>query len=349
MLELPKSAPSDLMNVILANLLDAVLIVNSAGAIIYANKATENLFNKPIAQLLNHDFGFPVYPHEVQEIQVLQQNNLLTVQMLATTIEWQSEIAFLLSLRDITRQKHAEAELENERKRLEVASFENYQYASLASHDLKEPIRKIRIYIDLLRKRTEGILDDLSNGYIEKIEASGKRMMNLLKGIAEFSQFSGNKIDYIKTSLQDIVDHVCTDLELRIQETSALIEVDILPEIEANPVQMYQLFSNLISNSIKYCSNGTNPRIKIKLLKDQDDVIEIGVSDNGIGFDNKFADKIFQPFSRLHSANYDGSGIGLAICKKVLEAHAGSIYATSIPNQGSHFIFTLRKKQNQIY
>ncbi|HEX8333338.1 MAG TPA: ATP-binding protein [Segetibacter sp.] len=343
------STSGKLMDVILANLLDAVLIVNLNGTIIYANKTTESLFSKPVSHLINQDFGFPVLPYEVQEIQVLQQSNILTVQMLASIIEWHNEKAFLLSLRDITKQKQVEAELEDEHKRLEAASFENQQYASLASHDLKEPIRKIEIHSELLGRKTKGQLDDAAQVHLEKIISSAKRMKALITGIAEFSKLSGNEVLYEETNLENIVKEVCTDLELRIQEKSAIIEVDHLAVIQANPVQMHQLFLNLVSNSIKYCSNDIAPNIKIKLQKDEEDFIEIVVSDNGIGFDNAFAEKVFQPFARLHAAQYDGSGIGLAICKKIIVAHGGTIHVTSIPNQGSQFVFSLLKKQHHHY
>jgi two-component system, LuxR family, sensor kinase FixL len=336
-------SPSD---IILEHLLDAVLIVDEVGNILYANNAATKLFNKPAAALFDENFGFPVTPFEVQEMQIMRQGELLTVQMLASIISWNQRQAYLLSLRDITRQKQVENELDVERKKLEISSLENEQYASLASHDLKEPIRKILLYSDRLQHEIpadKGSLVLITHA--KKIHEAALRMQALMGGIADFSRIQRHSLVYTPTDLSKVVKDVCNDLELVIQEKQVMINCDHLPVIDGVPVQMHQIFLNFLSNAIKYSRDAVPPIINIKCIELDENKIQVTISDNGIGFEPKFAKKIFQPFSRLHTTHYDGSGIGLAICKKIVEAHSGSIMATSVPGEGSTFTINLPKQQ----
>lgn len=338
-----ESIPRFPTDIILENLLDAVMIVDRKGIILYANKSAGNIFNKPASLLIGENFGFPVTPFEVQEIEVIRREKILTIQMLASLIDWKSVKAYLLSLRDISKLKKVENELITERKKLEITNLENEQYASLASHDLKEPVRKIMIYSDWLLTSAMPALEENIRERVYKILHSAQRMQSLMNGIADYSRLTKQTTAFIQLKLNDIVKDVCQDLELIIRENNARIRMDDLPEIMAIPVQMHQLFLNLISNSIKYAKTDTSPEINISCRELSDNRLELTFADNGIGFDNKYAKQIFQPFSRLHSRNYEGSGIGLAICKKIVEAHGGTIMAVSIPNEGTKFIFSLLK------
>lgn len=331
----------NLSDTILATLRDGVLIVNAEGEIIYSNQAAQDLFMKDAAGLLGHAFGFPVTPFEIQEIEILQHNKVLTVQMLATNIHWNDQGAFLLSLRDITELKRISSELELQKVKLEKSNKELEQYAYFASHDLKAPVRKITLFSSrLLKNEGVQVLPEVKE-QIEKILNCGERMYSLIGGIAEYSGFSVSQ-HFVNVSLNEVVKGVLSDLDEQITEKDATIEIDNLPDIEASRVQMHQLFLNLISNAVKYSRKDVPPHVRIK-YSDHLSHIEVSIIDNGIGLNNIHADKIFEPFQRLHANEYEGSGIGLAICKKIVEAHGGTIYVSSSPGNGAEFIFTLAK------
>ena len=337
--------PMNATDTILDNLLDAVLVVNREGTIIYANHSAFQLFQKTNEHLLGQSFGFPVVQFEVQEINIIKDGVPLTVQMLASPIEWEGQRASLLSLRDVTAQKKLMEELEEQKEQLEKMNEENAQYASLASHDLKEPVRKILLYCDILLRA-----DGKSSGDVEKIQkihSSATRMNRLINGIAELSRVSYVEHSFEPTDLKRVVEEVCSDLELQLQEKEAVVEVKSIPVVEAVPDKMYQLFLNLISNSLKYSRNDVPPRISIQSTPATDGKVEITMQDNGIGFSNDVAAQLFQPFKRLHKRDYEGIGIGLSLCQRIVEMHGGEIRAEGVEGQGATFVLELPLQQEK--
>ncbi|HJW16255.1 MAG TPA: ATP-binding protein [Flavisolibacter sp.] len=330
---------------ILENLLDAVLVVDITGNIIYANRTAQELFSRNVAELIGQPFGFPIAFHQMQEIEVFKAGKLLTVQMLASNILWDGQDASLLSLRDITEQKKIQQELATQKKLLEKTNEENAQYASLASHDLKEPIRKILIYSDRLLCDQE--LAERKETYIQKIQTSAQRMKLLIEGIAELSKINHIRHSFSPVDLTSVVQEVVSDLELQIEEKQAKIDIDTLPTIDAIPGEMYQLFLNLISNSLKYAKDDTIPHVRINERETEDGYVCIECADNGIGFDNEMSSKLFQPFKRLHSIEYDGMGIGLTLCQKIVEVHNGQLSAKGTPGHGAIFSILLPKQQEE--
>jgi signal transduction histidine kinase len=228
------SKPTDLADRILACLVDPVLIVDDCGKIIFANASAEQLFNKSSSKLLNRDFGFPVSPLNVQEIQILRHGTVATFQMVSSLIQWNTCESHLLCLRDITDQKQIEAELLAERIKLEQANQENEQYASIASHDLREPVRKISIYTSMLLQSKVVQSEPVSMELTEKISNSTKRMNALMDGIFEFSQISRNKNRFEEVDLNEVIEEVCSDLDQRINEKKAVIQRDDLPVIKCS-------------------------------------------------------------------------------------------------------------------
>lgn len=331
---------------ILENLLDAVLVVNNMGSIIYANLAAQELFCLDSSQLAGQFFGFPIIPYEVQEIEVIKARTVLTVQMLASHISWDGQIASLLSLRDITAQKQVQEELMRQRKLLEKTNEENAQYASLASHDLKEPIRKIMIFSDRLLESQA--LQENERIQIQKIHATANRMQSLIKGIGELSKITHVRHVFTSVDLKMIIDEVVNDLELQIEEKKAVVEVLPLPTIDAIPEEMYQLFLNLISNALKYSKKDIAPHIRIDEGESNENYICIKCSDNGIGFDNSMGKKLFRPFQRLHTNEYEGTGMGLALCQKIVEVHHGEITAEGSLGKGATFNIHLPRNQYAI-
>jgi PAS domain S-box-containing protein len=259
---------------------------------------------------------------------------------------------------DITRIKQFEEELKKNITQLQNSNSELEQYAYVASHDLQEPLRKIRIFASQMKDATEGKLDEKSGFYLDKIMSSAARMSNLIRDILGFSSLKKENA-FSKTNLNEIIRHCLQDLEMAIAQKNGEVIIDELPELEAIPLQMNQLFYNLINNALKFAKADVKPVIRIhsellkphevvqyKTLNTQLKYCEITVSDNGIGFDNSFSTQIFGLFKRLgNKQTYGGSGIGLALCRKVVENHNGIIYAHSKEGEGATFHIILPLEQ----
>ncbi|HET7897036.1 MAG TPA: ATP-binding protein [Flavisolibacter sp.] len=329
-----------LPELILNHLLDGVLIVDKEGTILYANKTAEKLFSQPAEKLAGQSFGFPVAPGEVQQVELVKNGELATVQMLASALPWNGQDACLLSIRDITDLLKVSQELEQQKQQLESANSELEQYASLASHDLKEPLRKIMLYSEMLLEKLDTSPKTDIHKHLTKILDAAVRMRTLMNGIAEFAKTNNGSNDFTTVNLNEVVADVLTDLEMMMVEKQAKVTVGKLPTIQAVKVQMHQLFLNIISNAIKYAKPDTPPQIQIEQTQNNDGA-EITITDNGIGFDSTHAEKVFQPFQRLRNVNDGGSGMGLAICKKIVEAHGGTIAVKSKAGDGSSFVFRL--------
>lgn len=234
-------------------------------------------------------------------------------------------------------------ELHLQKHQLEKSNEELAQYASLASHDLKEPIRKILIFTDkIINSHAAASVPGIKESML-KIYSAAKRMSALITGVSKFSNILVDEKQLTKVDLYQVIEDVKWDLDLMVKHRDATIVLSDLPEVTAMPIHMYQLFQNLISNSIKYSKPDTAPFITITGKDTNEEFAEIIVEDNGIGFDNKYAVKAFQAFQRLHGTHYEGTGIGLSICKKIVEVYGGIITVESEPGKGSRFAFTLRK------
>jgi PAS domain S-box-containing protein len=250
---------------------------------------------------------------------------------------------------DITEQEEAEQALYQKNIQLQQSNASLEEYAYVASHDLKEPLRKISTFSDrLLTSQAERLTDD-GKLYIHKIIDSSRRMQAMISDLLTVSVISGNK-GFEVHSLKDVLSEVLQALEYKIEEKKAVITSDDLPVVKMVPSQFRQLFLNLLNNSLKFTKEGVQPLITMehkylypnevaayKLTK-ANRYLQVTVSDNGIGFDNQFSNKIFTIFQRLHGkTEYEGTGIGLAICKKIAENHGGTIIANGIINQGAKF------------
>ena len=259
---------------------------------------------------------------------------------------------------DILEQKVLErtAELITLNEELEVSNTELMQFASVASHDLKEPLRKIQMFSTIIKERYLEQMPDGLVDYMNRIISSSARMTNLINDLLSFSRLSAS-ILFEKTDLNAIVKDVLMDLEWAIIEKDAKIEMNNLPVIDAVSGQMRQVFQNIISNALKFSKHDTPPYIKINVSRvnalstldsfdPEGGFFRITIEDNGIGFNSQYADRIFNIFQRLHSREkYDGTGIGLSITKKIIEKHNGIIASNSIEGQGTVFIIVLPEKQ----
>lgn len=252
--------------------------------------------------------------------------------------------------RDITDLRTYQRGLEAKIQELNRSNKELEEFAYIASHDLQEPLRKFNTFGERLQVKYSDVLDKDGNFYLGRMMAAAQVMRELIDNLLDYSRISGNNHEFVKAPLQQAVDNVISNLELQIEEGGALIKVGDLPEIECIPSQMEQLFNNLISNAIKFSNNQQQPFIEISAerpaaeellqwpLLSNVPVYKITVKDNGIGFEQEDAIRIFQIFQRLHGkAEYKGSGIGLSICKRILEVHNGVIYAEGRPGEGASF------------
>jgi len=231
------------------------------------------------------------------------------------------------------------------------------QFAYMASHDLQEPLRKIQVFSDKILRNNN--FDPDSEKYFGKIINSSKRMQNLINNLLDFSRHTVSSNDFKKTSLNELVKNVLTELDVEIEKSNARINYENLPVVSAVPGLMQQLFYNLFSNAIKFRKPAVDLVIDVKAEKmnpldlskftkysQGKNFYKITVQDNGIGFDDKYAEDIFRVFKRLHSyQEFEGTGVGLSICKKIVEKHNGFIKAESKIDNGSTFIIGLPEWQ----
>lgn len=247
------------------------------------------------------------------------------------------------------------------RKRLQETNTELNQFAYIASHDLQEPLCKIKTFTGLMESSL-GEVPERTKSFIDKIQSSIERMQTLINDVLEFSLLSKEREKFEAVDLNQVLKSVLGDYELLIEQKGANIIAGNLPVIEAIPVQMNQLFTNLISNALKFSSNERQLEIKItakqlspeevrqyKELQENKVHYVIEYKDNGIGFSQEYAKQIFTIFQRLHGRSvYEGTGIGLAICKKILSNHHGAIYANSRLDEGALFVVILPESQYAI-
>jgi PAS domain S-box-containing protein len=245
---------------------------------------------------------------------------------------------------DVTAKKRVDQALREQAEKLERSNAELEQFAYVASHDLQEPLRKIQAFGDRLKSKCGADLNPDAQDCLKRMQSAAARMQTLIQDLLSLSRVSSQGQPFAPVDLRDVARTVVSDLEIRIEQLSARVEVGVLPVVPGDRVQLGQLLQNLIGNALKFHKPGEPPVVKVwsQAVEGQADVCEIVVEDRGVGFDEKYLDRIFQIFQRLHGrSEYEGTGIGLAICRKIVERHGGSITASSTPGQGARFILTL--------
>jgi PAS domain S-box-containing protein len=244
---------------------------------------------------------------------------------------------------EIAERQRAEAVLQQYATQLEQSNQELQEFAYVASHDLQEPLRKVQTFGQRLASSYEAALDERGQDYLRRMMDAAARMQELIQGLLDFSRVTTHGQTFHPVDLNHIIAGILVDLELQIEERHARIMVGDLPVVHADATQMRQLFQNLLHNALKFQANDTVPEISISSRPAlSGDGYEISVADNGIGFEEKYAERIFQVFQRLHGrSSYAGTGMGLAICRRIAERHGGSITAHSRAGQGATFIVTL--------
>jgi PAS domain S-box-containing protein len=259
---------------------------------------------------------------------------------------------------DISAHKEAEETLHLTASQLRTSNAELQEFASVASHDLQEPLRKILAFGGRLHTKCHDALGEDGRDYLARITNATQRMQSLVEGLLTLARVSQREVHFVRVDLQQVIREVLTDLEIRIEQSGARMEVGELPVVEADALQMRQLFQNLIANALKFQKPGAAPLVKIHAARTEpedalaagfpsgEEAWQIAVEDNGIGFEEKFAGRIFDPFLRLHGRNaYEGAGIGLSVVRKIVDRHRGTIRACGSEGRGAKFIVTLPAKQ----
>lgn len=353
---------------------EGVILQNANGETITFNKSSEKILGLTKDQLLGKDkipeeewyitsedglkLSREQYPSEYVRKSLKSQKNIVfgihsgkdnPTWIKVTSIPILDKEGTLLkvvtSIRDITEQKVAEDELRYYNTQLQRSNEELQNFAYVASHDLQEPLRKITSFSNLLLTKYNDSLPDQGKQFIDIIQKSSKRMSKLITDLLNYSRVTTKALPFTEVNLKEVIANVVDDLQILIEESKAEIKVQKVCTLEADELQMHMLFQNLIINALRYRKKDTPPLIEISSKSVENQCI-IHVKDNGIGFDEKYLDKIFIIFQRLHAKNeYEGTGIGLAICKKIVERHNGIITAKSEIEQGSTFIVQLPLKQ----
>jgi PAS domain S-box-containing protein len=288
----------------------------------------------------------------VSEWRHMKKNGeLMDVQVSAHSIEYEGKKARVVAITDITERIRNESQLNKlntdlgrRAGELAASNAELERFAYIASHDLQEPLRMVSSFLQLLQKKYKGQLDEKADQYIHYAVDGAERMKVLIMDLLEYSRAGSAKETFGRVETETILKEVGDIFREKIAVAHARVEVGPLPVVWGDKVQLLQLFQNLLSNALKYQAADRAPVILIR-AKEEPGCWLFSVEDNGIGIDPQFFDKIFIIFQRLHNkADYSGTGIGLAICKKIVERHGGKIWVDSSPDQGSIFYFTIGKK-----
>jgi PAS domain S-box-containing protein len=334
-----------------------VIVIDAQEEIVYANPVAQALVGREGKKLIGLEVGevwteWPEREGEIdrttevsKEIVSGEGETLRAYELrLSALLDWRNRLVGQVALlRDITDRKRAERELQRYAAELKQSNTELERFAYIASHDLQEPLRAIAGYTQLLQRRYQGQLDQDADDFIHFAVDGTQRMQGLIDDLLEYSRVGTRGKPFEETDTRQVLNRVLKNLTFVLEESAAEFSFNGMPTLRADPTQLVQLFQNLIGNAIKF--RGEDP-IEIEIKTER---IEEGwhfcVSDNGIGIEEKYQERIFQIFQRLHSREeYPGNGIGLAICKRIVERHGGKMWVESEPGVGSSFHFTLCEK-----
>jgi PAS domain S-box-containing protein len=343
---------------------DAVLIVDARGLIQIVNRQTEVLFGYPRAELFGqpvevllperfggrhtgHRAGYQAEPHTrpmgigLELFGRRKDNSEFPVEISLSPMQSDGELLIISNIRDVSGRKQVEEQLRAAATDLARSNAELEQFAYVASHDLQEPLRMVASYTQLLARRYQGKLDEDADEFIRFAVDGAQRMQELINDLLTYSRIGTRPLQLAATNAGKVLDQVVTDLAAAIEDSGATVSHDDLPTVLADPIQLHQLLQNLIANAIKFHRPGEKPHVHVSKTSGDGEWI-FAVRDNGIGIESQYLERIFVLFQRLHTrADYPGTGIGLAICKKIVERHGGRMRVDSELGRGTTFEFTL--------
>lgn len=321
---------------------------NVVGTIVPDTESSGRNLKKLVYEILKNPEAYHCHENE----NITKENKRVWVSWANRSIyNEKGELTGVLSVgTDITERKQIEKDRENLIIELERSNDELRQFAYITSHDLQEPLRTIASFTQLLERRYKGQLDKDADEYIEFIVEGSKRMKEMIQGLLEYSKIGKTEKGMKPVKTENILEKVISNLITSIEENNATITHDPLPEVVGDENQLIRLFQNLIGNALKFRKKDVPPKIHISAVLDENNNYIFSIADNGIGMDLKFKDRIFEVFKRLHTIDqFEGTGIGLAISKRIIEKHGGKIWVESKHGMGSVFYFTLKsaKKEKQ--
>ena len=343
---------------------DAMVVVNTEGNIVLLNVQAEKQFGysrdeligQKVKNLIPEGFAERIVADALRstedalaqqigtgiELIALRKNGSeFPIELMLSPLESAEGILVTAAIRDITARKHADANLLQKVEELNRSNIELGQFAYIASHDLQEPLRMVASYTQLLARRYKGRLDADADEFIAFAVDGASRMQRLIQDLLSYSRVGTKGKELVDTSSEQALQQAIVNLRGAIEGSGARVTHDPLPTVRADQMQLTQLFQNLIGNAIKYQNPGV-PRIHISAVKSSGSWWDFSVKDNGLGIDPQYFERIFGMFQRLHKREeFDGTGIGLAICKKIVERHGGTISVESQPGRGSTFHFVL--------
>jgi PAS domain S-box-containing protein len=333
--------------------------LDTDGKTIFVNPAVARITGWPLAELIGKTeqeiFGLneamPSAPanntRPGERVFLRKDSTSFPVEFIKTSInENEKVVGSVLVFKDISERRSIEDNITQKAAELARSNSELEQFAFVASHDLQEPLRKIQAFGDRLRAKCENTVSTEAMDYLERMQNAAGRMRTLIDDLLAFSRVFRSSEPFVPVDLGAVTREVLGDLEVRVEKTGAQIEIGQLPTIEADPMQMRQLMLNLLSNALKFQVPGSKPVINVqsRIFSTQagEQTVEMTVQDNGIGFEEKYMDKVFAVFQRLHGRNeYEGTGVGLAVCRRITDRHHGTITAKSQLGQGATFIVTM--------
>jgi PAS domain S-box-containing protein len=349
---------------------DAMVVVNQGGEIVLLNVQAEKQFGysrdelvgQKVKNIIPEGFAERLVADALRSVEDALAQQIGTgielngkrkngsefpIEIMLSPLESAEGILVTAAVRDITARKQAEANLLNKVEELNRSNEELGQFAYIASHDLQEPLRMVASYTQLLSRRYKGKLDSDADEFIAFAVDGASRMQRLIQDLLAYSRVGTKGRDMVEVSSEEALQQALINLRGAIEEKGALVTHDSLPPVIADDMQLIQLFQNLVGNAIKYQSSGI-PKVHISAAKNGAKKWTFSVRDNGLGIDPQYFEKIFGMFQRLHKREeFAGTGIGLAICKKIVERHGGSISVESEPGQGSTFRFALAESQSK--
>jgi PAS domain S-box-containing protein len=343
---------------------DAMVVVNQHGEIVLLNLQAEKRFGyrrdellgQKVKNIIPEGFAERLIADDLRSAEDALAQQIGTgieltgrrkdgsefpIEIMLSPLESAEGILVTAAIRDISVRKEAEANLLQKVEELNRSNEELGEFAYAASHDLQEPLRMVASYTQLLSRRYKGKLDSDADEFIAFAVDGASRMQRLIQDLLAYSRVGTKVKNLLDTSSEEALQQALVNLRGAIEENGALVTHDPLPTVRADEMQLIQLFQNLVGNAIKYQSPGV-PQVRISAAKNGEKKWLFSVQDNGLGIDSQYFEKIFGMFQRLHKRQeFAGTGIGLAICKKIVERHGGSISVESQPGRGSTFRFTL--------
>jgi len=333
--------------------LEMFCLISLQGHFIQVNPAFVTVLGYPAERLINHSYLEWVYTQDqpmieaavrrLQEGQLLQDlqirvcNNLGQIRWLQLSAALGDDLVIYCAARDVTQRKIDEQALQDTLRELERSNRELQEFAFVASHDLQEPLRKIQTFAERLDCQAQALSDE-GRDYLRRMSQAAGRMQSLIRDLLAYSRVTTRGQPFVTVALDRILDEVLQDMETSLESSGAEIRRSPLPEVQGDPTQLRQLMQNLLSNAVKFRQKNQPPHVSIYAQRESPGEWTLCMEDNGIGFDEKYLDRIFNPFQRLHNRQaYPGTGIGLAIVKKIVERHGASIDAHSQPGRGTTF------------